>query len=161
MYKLLLIVMMMAVWMAVHLMGVEEEMAMKTLSQSKRAVNRAAHAAAQQLDKTALGGGELRIDPEAALEAASLYLGANLLVDASGIPLENSFLREPVELLVFDVINGDESFPYVYRNDDFDFEAVLRKPGVVIIAKVTYPRAFEVLAPIEWEIRGAAELVAG
>lgn len=86
-------------------------------------------------------------------------LAGNLLVDDEGVPLANSFLREPIEVLVFDIVNGDEtSFPYVYRNDEHDFEAVLRKPGVVLIVKVVYPRAFRVLEPIEWEIRGAAEL---
>jgi hypothetical protein len=160
-YKLLLIMMMMTVWMAVHLMGVEEELAMKTLSQSKRAINRAAHAAAQQLDKEALGNGELRIDPQTAAETAMNYLGGNLLVDGEGVPLNTSILREPIEVLVFDIVNGDQTFPYVYRNDEHQFEAVLRKPGVVLIVKVVYPRAFRVLEPIEWEIRGAAELVAG
>lgn len=161
MYKLLLMVMMMSLWVSVQLIGIEEELAMKTLSQSKRAVNRAAHAAAQQLDKAALGDGELRIDGAAAAEAAMMYLGGNLLLDFHGNPLENSFLREPVEVLVFDIINGDETFPFYYRNDEHHFEAVLRRPGVVLIVKVVYPRAFRVLEPIEWEVRGAAELVAG
>lgn len=160
MYKLLLIVMMMTIWMAVHLIGIEEELAMKTLSQGKRAVNRAAHAAAQQLDKAALGDGVLRIDGAAAADAATMYLGGNLLLDATGAPLPTSYLREPVEVLVFDIVNSEQSFPFYYRNEEHDFEAVLRKPGVVMIVKVVYPRAFRVLDPIEWEIRGAAELVA-
>ncbi|MHA6480507.1 hypothetical protein ACX1C1_01000 [Paenibacillus sp. strain BS8-2] len=159
MYKLVLIVMMMTIWMAVHLMGIEEELAMKTLSQGKKAVNRAAHAAAQQLDKQALGDGKLRIDQTAAEAAATMYLGSNLLLDAAGNPLAGSLLREPVEVLVFEIINDDEQFPFIYRNEEHDFEAVLRRPGVVLIIKVVYPRAFRVLEPIEWEIRGAAELV--
>lgn len=160
MHKLLLIIAMMAVWLTTHLLQVEEEMAMKTLSQSKRAVNRAAHAAAQQLDKSALADGELRIHEGAASQEAARYLAVNLQLDGSGTPLPGSFLRDPVEVLVFEVINSEQSFPYVYRNETYRFEALFRQPGVVLIAKVVYPRAFSVLEPIEWEIRGAAELVA-
>ncbi|RJE87741.1 hypothetical protein D3P07_15685 [Paenibacillus sp. 1011MAR3C5] len=161
MYKLVLILAMMSLWMTVHLMQVEEEMAMKSLSQGKRAINRAAHAAAQQVDKAALSEGIIRIDESAASREAALYLQRNLQLDEGGRPLPNSFLRHPVQVLVFEVINSEERFPYRYWNPTYNYEVELRSPGVVIIAKVVYPRAFTVMEPLEWEIRGAAELVAG
>jgi len=160
-YKAVLIVAMMTLWITVHMMQVEEELAMKTLSQGKRAINRAAHAAAQQVDKSALSEGIVRIDESAASTEAALYLQHNLQLDASGKPLPNSFLRHPVQVLVFDVINSEESFPYRYWNPTYNYEVELRSPGVVMIAKVVYPRAFNVMEPLEWEIRGAAELVIG
>lgn len=161
MYKVVLIVAMMTLWITVHMMQVEEEMAMKTLSQGKRAINRAAHAAAQQVDKSALSEGIVRIDESSASREAALYLQQNLQLDTSGKPLPNSFLRHPVQVLVFDVINSEESFPYRYWNPTYNYEVELRSPGVVMIAKVVYPRAFNVMEPLEWEIRGAAELVIG
>lgn len=161
MYKLVLMAAMMTIWLTVHVLQVEEEMAMKTLFQSKRAVNRAAHAAAQQVDKAALGDGVARIDEASAADAAELYLQRNLLLDENGVPLGNSMLQDPVEVLVFEVVNAEQSFPYYYRNHTYDYETVLQRPGVILIAKVVHPRRFSVMEPIEWEIKGAAELVVG
>lgn len=161
MYKLLLIVVMMTVWVSIHLLQVEEELAMQTLFQGKHAVNRAAHAAAQQLDQAALGEGLLRIAPDEAAAAAALYLQENLKLDTNGAPLPESFLKQPVELAVFEIVNADQAFPYTYRNDVYDYEVTLQQPGVVMIVHIAYPRAFQILEPIEWEIKGAAELVAG
>lgn len=161
MYKLLLIVVMMTVWVSIHLLQVEEELAMQALFQGKHAINRAAHAAAQQLDPVALGEGLLQIAPDAAVETAVLYLQANLRLDANGVPLAESFLKDQVELVVFEIVNSDQTFPYTYRNDAYQYEVTLKRPGVVMIAHIVYPRAFQLLDPIEWDIKGAAELVAG
>ncbi|CAM4187917.1 hypothetical protein L1N85_11515 [Paenibacillus alkaliterrae] len=161
MNKLLLIVVMMTVWISIHLLQVEEELAMQTLFQGKYAINRAAHAAAQQLDPVALGNGVLQIAPEAAAETAARYLQVNLRLDANGLPLPGSFFKDPVEIVVFEVINADRGFPYTYRSDAYQYEVTLQRPGVIIIANIVYPRAFEVLDEIEWHIKGAAELVTG
>lgn len=161
MYKLVLIVAMMMLWLTAHLLQVEEEMAMKTLFLGKHAVNRAAHAAAQQVDKASLGDGIARIDKDAASEAAAFYLQQNLGLDSSGAPLPRSFLKSPVQVLVFDIINSEQPFPYYYRNEQYDYDVVLQRPGVVIIAKVEFPRSFSVMEPIEWNIKGTAELVIG
>ncbi|MBD2870914.1 hypothetical protein [Paenibacillus arenilitoris] len=161
MHKLLLIVIMMSVWISSHLLQVEEELAMRTLFLGKHALNRAAHAAAQQLDSEALGEGELRIAPDRAEAEAIRYLRANLLLDSAGEPLPQSFLKHPVQIVVFEIINDDRDFPYTYRNEAFQYEATLERPGIVLIAHVVYPRAFGLLDPIEWHIKGAAELTAG
>jgi hypothetical protein len=161
MYKLLLIVVMMTVWISIHLLQVEEELAMETLFLGKHAVNRAAHAAAQQLDPAALSEGMLRLAPDEAAAAASLYLRENLKLDAGGIPLPESFLKQPVEVVVFEIVNAGQTFPYTYRNDAYNYEVTLKRPGVIMIVHIAYPRAFRVLDAIEWNIKGAAELVAG
>lgn len=161
MYKLLLIIVMMSVWIAIHLLQVEEELAMKTLFQGKHAINRAAHAAAQQLDPLALSDGVLWIAPDAAELAALQYLSVNLRLDEYGVPLPDSFLKHPVEVLVFEIINENKRFPYTYRNDRYQYEVTLQRPGVIIIAHLVYPRAFSVMKPIEWNIKGAAELITG
>lgn len=161
MYKLVAITAMMTLWLLAHLMQVEEEVAMKTLSQGKRAVNRAVHAAAQQLDRQALGQGILRLDEAAAPAAALHYLQANLQLDANGAPLPESPMRAPVELLAFEIINDETVFPYFYRNETYDYEAVLHRPGVVMIIRLSHPAAFAVMEPVEWNIKGVAELTAG
>lgn len=160
MYKLVLIMLMMVVWTYIHALQVDEEMAMGALFQGKHAVNRAAHAAAQQIDTRALADGRIHIDERAAYIAAGNYLQANLQLDSSGEPLPNAFLREKVEVLVFEVINDDKTFPYRYRNAAYNYEVTLERPGVVMIVNVVYPRAFSVIEPIVWQIKGAAELVA-
>jgi hypothetical protein len=161
MYKLLLIVVMMTVWISIHLLQVEEELAMKTLFQGKHAVNRAAHAAAQQLDMEALGEGLLRLAPDKASSAAALYLRENLKLDEQGEPLQSSFLKHRVEVVVFEVVNSEHAFPYTYRNDQYNYEVTLKRPGVIMIIHLIYPRAFQVMEPIEWDIKGAAELIYG
>src|SRR5690606_31173254 len=143
-----LIIAMMSVWLTVNLLQVEEEMAMKTLFLGKHAINRAAHAAAQQLDMEALGDGVMQIDPEAAAGTAAQYLQMNLSLDENGMPIPQSFLRHPVEVVVFDVVNADNSFPYYYRNDTYSYEVILKRPGVVLIAKIIYPRAFQLMDSI-------------
>ncbi|MEK3882485.1 hypothetical protein [Paenibacillus sp. PL2-23] len=161
MYKLVLIAAMMTVWLFAHTLQIEEEMAMKALFQGKRAVNRAAHAAAQQLDKAALADGVVRIDAASASDAAALYLRSNLQLDEDGHPNGQSFLRDRVDILVFDVINSDQSFPFYYRNEAYDYEVVLKRPGVVMIISLSNPGRFSVMEPIRWEIKGTAELVVG
>ncbi|MFC0393344.1 hypothetical protein [Paenibacillus mendelii] len=160
MYKLVLAVLMMMVWMLLHALQTDEEMAMAALFQGKHALNRAAHAAAQQLEKEAIADGRLRIDEAAAASAASLYLQANLQLDETGQPLPGTYWRDRAEVAVFEVVNDDRSFPFTYRNDRYDYEVTLQRPGVILILKLTYPRIFTVLEPIEWQIKGAAEIVA-
>ncbi|REE85382.1 hypothetical protein A8990_112111 [Paenibacillus taihuensis] len=158
MYKLVLVLMMMVIWMLLHASQMDEEMAISALFQGKHAVNRAAHAAAQQVDRAALADGRMHIDEAAARAEADLYLQRNLQLDTRGVPLPGTFLKERIEVAAFEVINDDEAFPYTYRNDSFDYEVTLQKPGVVLIARIVYPRVFNVIAPIEWTIKGTAEL---
>ncbi|WP_338552803.1 hypothetical protein [Paenibacillus sp. KS-LC4] len=158
MYKLTIIVLMMTMWLMLHVMQTDEEIAMKTLFKGKHALNRAVHAAAQQIDKAALGDGVIRLDPIAAEAAASRYLQGNLQLDEAGKPLGGSLLHEPVTIVAFEVINSEQTFPYQYVNAEFSYEATLSRPGVVMIIKLLNPRVFTVLEPIEWTIRGVSEL---
>ncbi|TYP68640.1 hypothetical protein [Paenibacillus methanolicus] len=159
MYKLLWILLMLASWMYAHALQVDEESSMKALYHGKHAVNRAAHAAAQQVDAEALAAGRLRIDPDAALREAAFYLQANLELDEEGNPLPDSYWREKVEVLVFRVINDDVAFPYTYRNAAYDYEVTLDRPGVVLMIKLKYPRVFAAMPPVGWVVKGTAELV--
>jgi len=157
-YKLVLILAMLSVWLTVHMLQVEQEMSMKTLFLAKQAINRSAHAAAQQLNMEALGKGILRIDEEQAEEAAWQYLQTNLQLDRSGMPLQHSFLRHQAKVLVFEVINDHYSFPYYYRNAAYDYSVQLYRPGVIFIVEIQYPPAFQLMEPIIWQIKGTAEL---
>ncbi|MFC5649632.1 hypothetical protein ACFPYJ_10970 [Paenibacillus solisilvae] len=159
MYKLVLVMLMMVIWMFMHALQTDEEMAVAALFQGKHAVNRAAHAAAQQVDRAALSDGRFHINEAAALEQAARYLQANLQLDESGQPLPGTYLREKVEILVFEVVNDDRPFPYTYYNSAYDYEVTLRRPGVIMIIQLVYPRVFAVIEPIEWTIKGTAELV--
>ncbi|MGG4035412.1 hypothetical protein ABEV74_17120 [Paenibacillus cisolokensis] len=161
MYKLLLLLLMMGIWLWGGALQIDEEMAVQALFQGKHAVNRAVHAAAQQLDEAALAAGRFRIDEKRAAEEALRYLQANLRLDANGQPLPGSYWRDRVDVLAFEIVNADRTFPYTYRNKQYGYEVTLQRPGVVMIIRLQYPRIFSVLEPIEWEVKGAAELVYG
>ncbi|WP_020618882.1 hypothetical protein [Paenibacillus daejeonensis] len=161
MYKLLLFILFMVGWTLMQAVQTDGEMAMQTLFHGKHAVNRAAHAGAQQLDMGALAEGRLWIDERAAAAVAQEYLRYNLKLGDDGEPLPGSYLRESPSIVAFEVINSDREFPYTYRNMQYDYEVTLQRPGVVMIAYVPYTRAFHVIDPIEWHIKGTAELVSG
>lgn len=158
MYKLLLFLLLAAFFMSMHALQLDEEVALHALFQGKRAVNRAAHAAAQQLNPDKLAAGVRSIDPVRAEAAALQYLRHNLRLDGANQPLPDTFWKTRVDVLDFTVINEDSPFPYTYANPDLGYTVVLNRPGVVFAVRLEYPRTFRVLERIEWEIKGTAEL---
>lgn len=159
MAKLLFGVLMSVVWWMLHALQLDEEMAIGTLSSLKQAVNRASHAAAQQIDLDKLELGIVSIDGRRAEQAAILYLADNLGLNEQLTPSPGSLLRDPVEVRVFEVLDESLTYPYTYRNDLYDYEVTFARPGVVLIIHVVYPLLFGVLDQIEWDVRGSAELV--
>lgn len=161
MAKLVFSVLMIIIWWMLHALQLDEEVALGTVHDAKRAVDRAAHAAAQQLDRSKLEMGIVSIQNDLAEEAILTYLQQNLSLDAELQPLPDSFLREAVEVKAFEIVNEDKIFPFTYRNSLYDYEVTLDRPGVVLIVHVKYPRLFGVLQPVEWDLKGSAELVYG
>jgi hypothetical protein len=159
MAKLVFSVLMIVIWWMLHALQMDEELAMGTVHEGKRAVDRAAHAAAQQLDREKLELGMLSIKPELAEQAALLYLRENLSLDAGLNPEPDSLLQDPLEIRVFKVFNEEVAYPFTYRNSLYDFEITLDRPSVILIVHMKYPRLFGVLAPVEWDLKGSAELV--
>ena len=68
MHKLVFFVLMVIVWWMLHALQIDEEAALGTLHEGKRAIDRAAQAAAQQTDRDKLEAGVLSIDEEKALD---------------------------------------------------------------------------------------------
>jgi hypothetical protein len=159
MAKLVFSVLMIVVWWLMHALQMDEEIAMGTVHEAKRAVDRATHAAAQQLDRSKLELGVLSIDEAFARAAATDYLRDNLSLDSSLLPTDDAFLRDEVEVKVWEVLNDNLTFPFTYRNALYHYEVTLERPGVVMIVHVKYPRLFGVLAPVEWDLKGTAQLV--
>lgn len=159
MYKLLLLPIVLASHMWLIALQMDEMMAMQVMFKAKYSLNYAVHAAAQQLDPGLLAQGVHSISVEAAQEMAELYLQENMMLDSQFQPLPTSYLRSRVETTVFKVINDDQLFPYTYIHTPTGFQTTLERPGVIMILKVEYPRTFNVLGPITWDIKGSAELV--
>lgn len=159
MHKLVFCFLMVVLWWLLHAMQLEEEAALGTLHEGKRAIDRAAHAAAQQIDRHKLETGTLAIDPAAAEAAARVYLAENLRLEPNLAPRAGEWLTAAPEIVEFAVINEQHTFPYTYRNAAYDYEVTLRRPGVVLIVHLACPRIFGVIDPIEWDLKGAAELV--
>ncbi|PLT44894.1 hypothetical protein B8V81_3325 [Paenibacillus pasadenensis] len=159
MYKLLLILLMSMLWLSAHAAQADEERAVRMLFEAKHAVNRAAHAAAQQLDEEELAEGRFDIDKARAEAAAAIYLQENLFLDGEGRPAAGSRLKAAVVVEAWEVIGREHSFPYVYRDSRFDYEVTLDRPGVVLIVRIEHPRLFSVMEPIIWHVKGTAQLV--
>ncbi|MDG0791900.1 hypothetical protein OMP38_14365 [Cohnella ginsengisoli] len=94
MHKLLFSFLMIVVWWLLHAMQLEEETALGTLHEGKRAVDRAAHAAAQQMDELKLEEGTVSIDSARAEATARAYLAANLRLAADLSPLEGGVVGD-------------------------------------------------------------------
>ncbi|MCM3749073.1 hypothetical protein M3223_17085 [Paenibacillus pasadenensis] len=147
------------IWLAAQAAQTDEERAVRVLFDAKHAVNRAAHAAAQQLDERELAEGRFILDETKALEEAMTYLQQNLKLDEQGVPLPGSRLRDRVTVDAWHVVGRNESFPFTYRNSEFNYEVTLDRPGVILIVHVVYARVFSIMEPVEWHIKGAAQLV--
>jgi hypothetical protein len=147
------------VFSLMYALQTDEELAMYTLFQGKRGLNQAVHAAAQQNDMAKLARGVWAIDEASASATAMQYLQANLRLDGSGVPLPNTLLRSRVEVLDWAVINDDRMLPYTYTNSTYDYSVTLRRPGVVAIIRLEFPRTYNVLGPIVWTIKSSAEMV--
>jgi hypothetical protein len=159
MAKLVFSILMVVVWWMLHALQMDEELALGTVHEAKRAVDRAVHAAAQQLDQKKLEMGIPALQREEAEAAAVTYLRENLRLDAAFMPLPGSFLREAVKVEELAVLNDNLSFPFTYRSARFGYEVTLSHPGVVMIVHVSFPRLFGVLAPVQWDLKGSAEMV--
>ncbi|MEW9701250.1 hypothetical protein [Paenibacillus sp. SI8] len=159
MYKLLLLILMSVVYLAMYALQTDEEVAMHTLFQGKYALNRAAHAAAQQSDQEKLALGIHSIEESRAKTEALRYLQTNLRLDGSNNPLPGTFLRSRVALELFKVVNDGEEFPYTYSNAEYGYSVTLNRPGVIMIVRLEFPRTYAVLQPISWSIKGSAEMV--
>jgi hypothetical protein len=158
MYKIVLYMLLLVFFMTLLALQIDEEVSMNTLFKVKHGLNRATHAAAQQLDEQKLAQGILSIDPQRAEEEAYHYLQYNLQLDEDNLPLPGSFLQTPVEVLVFEIIDENQIFPHLYVNDDYNYKVTLQRPGVVMIIEVEYPRIYQVIGPITWIVKGTAEL---
>lgn len=159
MYKIVLYLVLVVVWSTMLTLQTDEEVSVRVLFESKRAINRAAHAAAQQLDKEKLADGIISIDEGEAYKTALEYLRHNLRLDHDLDSSNNSLLNGKVTIMKFEVINEDEHFPYTYEAPEYQYEVTLQRPGVILIASIHYARAFSMLSPIEWKVKGASELV--
>jgi hypothetical protein len=158
MYKLVLYLLLITFLMTMFALQLDEEISMNVLFRAKHGLNRATHAAVQQIDEQKLSQGLMSIDSGAAKEKAYEYLQGNLQLDHNNVPLLGSFLESPVDILIFDVINDNHIFPYHYVNSMYNYNVTLERPAVVMIIRVEYPRIYKVMGPITWVIKGAAEL---
>ena len=137
----------------------DHELSMKAYYKGKQAVNHAAHAGALQLDEELLSEGIFTIEPELAFNMATQYMYANLRLDESGNPTEQSFLRERVELLHFEVLDTTLTYPYEYSLSEYGYSTTFNRPAVIIVIRMKYPRIFSSNNPVEWNIIGSSQLV--
>lgn len=160
MYKLVLFFAWSAFVVIMQAVQFDQQLAVQTLFHTKHALDRAVHAAAQQIDLETYASGNKVIDPDAARHMAHYYLQNNLQLDDALIPYPGSFLKEQVEVLEINVIN-EAAFPQTYVSQDYNYQVTVDAPAVMMIIRVVYPRTFNLFNPIVWEIKGTAEMVDG
>lgn len=136
----------------------DHELSMKAYYKGKQAVNRATHAGALQLDENLLADGIFTIQPELAAEIAVNYLYANLRLDQDGNPTAQSFLREPIQLVHFKVLDASLDYPYAYTLPQYGYTTIFDRPAVVMVIKMKVPSIFST-NPVEWNIIGSSQLV--
>lgn len=159
MEKLLLIAVLAVACFGLYGVQLDEEAAVRVLFELKHAVNRAAHAAAQQVDLEQLADGRIVFDEPAAVQAAAWYLQHNLYLDEQLMAGEGASIKGGVDILVLEFIDDASTFPYEYTNEVYDYAVTLYRPGVILIIEAEYQRMFSGLGPIIWQVKGAAEIV--
>lgn len=159
MNKLLFYSLLIVFFMSLLALQADEELSMHSLFDTKRALNRSTHAAAQAVDQEKLADGIMDLNKEEARATALVYLRENLRLDENLLPLPGSFLQGPVSLLALDVIGADQSFPYLYEEPLYQYSVTLERPGVIMIIRLDYPRIYNMMAPVTWVVKSASELV--
>lgn len=159
MYKLLLVSLLAVSFLGLYAVQLDEEAAVQVFFQLKHSVNRAAHAAALQVDMHHLAEGEVRFDKAKAQQEAAQYLQRNLHLNEQLMSGKDSFLKGHVSVEVLEFIDDTYSFPHRYVNEEYEYAVTLQKPGVVLIVRAEYRSMFSVLKPIVWHVKGAAEIV--
>jgi len=159
MYKLILVFLMAVAFFTLYAVQMDEEAAVRVFFQLKHAVNRAAHAAAQQIDLKSLAEGIIIYDEDAAREEAERYLRLNLKLDERLMAEDDSYLKGAVVVRELALVDDTYAFPYHYENAQYDYAVTLHKPGVILIIEAEYDRMFRAIGPIIWQVKGAAEIV--
>lgn len=159
MNKLLLFILLMVLFTGLQALQADEEMSMQAFFYAKHAVDRAVHAAALQTDPIRLSEGVADLDAPRAREETIRYLRENLRLDEELGPVPGSYLQDTVQVVELAVIGADQTFPYRFARPEYGYEVTLRHPGVVLLIRIRYPRMYRLLQPVEWVVKGAAELV--
>jgi hypothetical protein len=158
MYKLLLFVMLSVVFTMLSSIQIDQELSMNTFFLGKHSVNRAAHAAAQQIDLLKLSNGTYSIDENEARKVAIQYLQENLRLNENLEPQPNAYLKSKIEIKLFYVVNENVSFPYVFNDPTYQYTVTVKYPAVIMIVQLKYPQAYNLLPPITWHIKVVAEM---
>ncbi|MCR8657058.1 hypothetical protein [Paenibacillus endoradicis] len=156
---MLIIPLLLVIWLMMYTEQLDHELSMKAYYKGKQAVNRGAHAGTLQLDELQLSEGIFAIDPVMAYQMATEYMYANLRLDRNGNPTPQSFLKERVELLHFEVLDPSLTYPYEYSLSKYGYSTTFNRPAVVIVIRMKYPRIFSSNNPVEWNIIGSSQLV--
>jgi hypothetical protein len=109
----------------------------------KFALNRGAHDASLQIDRTRLADGSIVFERTEARSAFLSGLQYNLLLLPSGAPRAGSLLTASPELVFEDYVDDatvTEGFPLSYVREDRHIVQVLKGPAVIYQVRVKLPR---------------------
>lgn len=158
MSKLMIVILILPILFILQVIQQEQEYALFVYFQSKYSLNHAVQAAVQQIDVSLLSEGVIDLDVVLAEQELMKYLQANLKVNNQLIPIEGSFLRNPIQQFRVIYVDHLTSFPYELHTEFGDI-IKFQRPGVYLQCHIQYPRLYGLLPPIQWDIRSAGQVV--
>lgn len=123
-------------------MELDQDMASLLNERIKNALNRATHDASLQINQQQLSIGSSQYDQTAALSVFRKTLAFNLGLNPLTLkPLENTiFSTAPViEFIDFIDDNDNISFPYLYQNNTYRINKIIRGPAIVTVISIEKP----------------------
>lgn len=158
MNKLLLVILMSVVFTTLSALQIDHQLSIHNFFASKYSLNRAVHAAAQQIDLEQLSKGIYSIDQKKSYEVAMVYLQENLQLNEKLESKPGSFLLTNIQVELFQVVNQQVTFPYTFHSPEHSYQITLQRPGVIMIVNIEYPQKYRVLSPISWKMKAVAEI---
>lgn len=122
----------------------------RTTHQLKNGAEIAVHDAMLAYNKEELSKGKVVFNQAYAKKYLVDSLNANLKLtgtatSATLYPKKDSFFTQPVKILkvVFVDESNTKSFPYTYKDPEYDVTQILKRPGIVAILETKAPRYFK------------------
>lgn len=116
--------------------------------QLKNAVEIATHDAAMAIDPLAMSEGRVVFIDDLALDNFKASLEKNLNVSSEGgyvyTPNENSFYKDNIYLVAFEIIDDrvPREYPFQYENPDFHISEQITGPSIVAVVTTESPHWF-------------------
>lgn len=126
---------------------VDGDIALLANKRLKYAINRAAHDASLQVNKTELNNkGKIIFDTFTAETVFKKTLADNLALTEGLIPNPNTLFSQQISITYMDFIDDTDgvTFPYLYENMPYGIRKIIYGPAVIFAVETPKPRPFNI-----------------